>query len=143
MVETNLNRNSPPVTIAIPAYKTEFLAEAIRSALTQTYVNFEVLIVDDRSPNDVKSIVEKFDDARIRYYRNEKNVGRDDPSRNWQRCLELAQGEYICILCDDDVYAPEYIQTMVELVQQYPSCSAFRCGVSEINGKGEIIKYYP
>lgn len=132
----------PFVTIAIPAYKTEFLDQAIRSALMQTYNNFEVIVVDDCSPNDVKAIVEKFDDVRIRYYRNEKNVGRDDPSRNWQRCLELAQGEYICILCDDDVYAPGHLQTLMELVQRYPSCSVFRSGVSEINDNGKIRGYY-
>ena len=132
----------PFITIAIPAYKTVYLAEAIRSALMQTYSEFEVLVVDDCSLRGVKEVVDKFDDARIRYYRNEKNVGKDDPSRNWMRCLDLARGDYICILCDDDMYGPEYLQTLVALVKKYPSCSAFRCGVSEIDERGETKGYY-
>lgn len=132
----------PFITIAIPAYKTEYLAETIHSALIQTYSEFEVLVVDDCSPRGVKEVVEKFDDARLRYFRNEKNVGKEDPSRNWMRCLDLARGEYICILCDDDIYGPEYLQTLVTLVKKYPSCYAFRCGVSEIDERGEIRGYY-
>lgn len=133
----------PFITIAIPAYKTEFLAEAIRSALNQTYRDFELLVVDDCSPSAVKVVVDKFDDARLKYYRNKTNVGGEDPSRNWMKCLDLARGEYICILCDDDIYSPEYLQTMVELVKKYPSCSAFRCGVSEVNNSGKVCRYYP
>ena len=87
--------NLPLVTIAIPAYKTEFLAQAIHSAMMQTYNNFEIIVVDDCSPNGVRAVIEEFNDARISYYRNEKNVGKDDPSRNWQRCLEVAKGEYL------------------------------------------------
>ncbi len=132
----------PFITIAIPAYKTEFLPEAIRSALMQTYSDFEVLVVDDCLPGGVREVVDKFDDVRIRYYRNEKNVGKDDPSRNWMRCLDLARGEYICILCDDDMYGPDFLQTLVTLVNKYPSCSAFRCGVSEIDERGETRGYY-
>lgn len=132
----------PLVTIAIPAYKVEFLAQTIHSALLQTYGDFELLIVDDCSPNDVKAVVDGFSDERIRYYCNETNVGREDPSRNWQRCLELARGEYICILCDDDLYGPEYVQTLVQLAKRYPSCSAFRCGVSGINEHGDTEYYY-
>ena len=135
--------NMPLITIAIPAYKTEFLAQAIQSALAQTYSKYEILVVDDCSPNDVKAVVDSFSDERITYYRNEVNLGKNDPSRNWQRCLELARGEYICILCDDDIYGPEYLQTLVNLARRYPSCSAFRCGVSEIDDQGRVCKYYP
>lgn len=133
---------TPLVTIAIPAYKTEFLSEAIESALRQTYSNIEVIVVDDCSPNGVKTVADRFHDDRMRYYCNEVNVGAEDPSRNWQRCLELARGEYICILCDDDVYAPENIETLVELAQKYPSCSAFRSGMIRINEKGKTRGYY-
>lgn len=135
-------QNMPYVTIAIPAYKTEFLSEAIRSALAQTYRDTEIIVVDDYSPNNVKEVVESFSDKRLRYFRNEVNFGNNDPSRNWQRCLELARGEYICILCDDDMYGPEFLQTLITLVKKYPSCSAFRCGVSEIDERGEIRGYY-
>lgn len=132
----------PLVTIAIPAYKTEFLAEAIGSALAQTYANVEVLVVDDCSPQNVKAVVDTFRDERLTYSRNERNLGAADPSRNWQRCLELAHGEFLCILCDDDRYEPTYVQTLVSLSQKYPACAAFRCGVKEIDGSGQAVGYY-
>ena len=65
-------------TIAIPAYKSKFLSEAIDSCLAQTYTNFELVIVDDASPEALKSVVDRFHDNRIRFYRNEKNCGAVD-----------------------------------------------------------------
>ena len=133
---------TPLVTIAIPAYKTEFLAEAIASALAQTYASIEVLVVDDASPADVEAVVSRYSDPRLVYCRNARNLGAADPSRNWQRCLALARGEFICILCDDDVYAPDYVQTLLALAERYPSCAAFRSGVQEIDGAGKVTGYY-
>ena len=82
-------------TIAIPAYKKEYLEEAIRSVMAQSFADFELLILDDDSPNDLQSIVCKFNDKRIRYYRNERNVGALNVVKNWNKCLDLAEGEYI------------------------------------------------
>lgn len=62
-------------SITIPAYKQKYLYEAIESCLAQTYEDFELIIVDDASPEDLKSVVDQFDDKRIRFYRNEKNCG--------------------------------------------------------------------
>lgn len=131
------------VTIAIPAYKSCFLSDAIESALAQSYADIEVLIVDDCSPEDIKSIVNKFHDDRLRYYRNEKNLGKDDPSMNWNRCLELAHGEHISILCDDDIYHPDFVAEMVSLADRHSTCNAFRAGVQQIDSSGRITDYYP
>jgi len=135
--------NTPLVTIAIPAYKTAFLAEAISSALSQTYADIEVIVVDDASPNDVQGIVARFSDNRLSYHRNEKNLGKEDPSRNWNRCLELAKGDFICLLCDDDVYHKDFIAELISLQSKYPGCNAFRCGVKEIDSDGNTTEYYP
>lgn len=96
----------PLVSIGIPSYKAKYLADSIRSALNQTYNNIELIIVNDCSPEPIKDVVDKFNDARIRYYVNEKNLGGEDPGNNWNRCLELAKGEFFCLLCDDDMYEP-------------------------------------
>ena len=63
----------PFFTIAIPAYKRRFLKEAIDSVIAQTYSHFELVIVDDASPDDLFSVVSQYEDDRIRYYRNEVN----------------------------------------------------------------------
>lgn len=133
----------PFITIAIPAFKSEYLASAIYSALRQTYKNTEIIVVDDCSSNDVKSIVESIADDRVGYYRNDVNLGADDPSRNWNRCLELSKGEFICILCDDDMYSPTYVEEMVKLLGKYPDASVFRGGVSIIGSKQDVVDLFP
>ena len=58
---------TPLVSIAIPAYKKKFLADAIQSVLNQSIQDFELIIVNDKSPEDIDSVVEHFNDKRIRY----------------------------------------------------------------------------
>ena len=131
------------VTIAIPAYKTTYLKEAIVSALSQTYTNIEVIVVDDKSPNNIKEIVDAFDDDRVKYYRNETNLGAKDPAGNWNRCLELAQGEYFALLCDDDLYKPTFVEEMLKLSVAYPDCNVFRSRCATIDKHGEVVQLYP
>lgn len=66
---------TPLVSIAIPAYKKKFLADAIQSVLNQSIQDFELIIVNDKSPEDIDSVVEHFNDKRIRYFTNETNLG--------------------------------------------------------------------
>lgn len=131
------------VTIAIPAYKPYFIEQAIISALEQTYHNIEVVIVNDKSPYDIKSIVDKFSDKRISYYVNKENVGSKDPSRNWNECLKYAKGDFICILCDDDLYDKDFVSTLVSLAEKYPECNVFRSGVKEIDAQGNVTSLFP
>ena len=64
-------------SITIPAYKRAFLQECIQSVLTQTYADFELVIVNDHSPEDLDEIVNGFHDERIRYYKNEMGFGAE------------------------------------------------------------------
>lgn len=113
------------VTIAIPAYKKTFLADAIRSALSQTYANIELVIVDDDSPNDLQAIVATFKDSRIRYYRNFRNLGAQNVVKNWNKCLEYARGEFFVLLCDDDLLEANFVQELMKLANKYPTCNVF------------------
>lgn len=131
------------VSIVMPTYKTAFLAEAISSVLAQTYKNIELIIVNDKSPENVESVVNSFRDARIRYYKNEKNIGGKDPVANWNKCLSYIRGEYFCLICDDDVYAPDFVNEMLTLSNKYPKCSVFRSRVGIINGNGQLVDFYP
>ena len=67
---------SPTVSIVLPAYRqAQFLREAIDSCLRQTYPHFEAIVVDDASPDDTKTIVESYEDPRVRYVAHETNKG--------------------------------------------------------------------
>ena len=125
------------VTIAIPAYKSTYLREAIDSALAQDYKNIELVIVNDKSPYDIDSIVQSYDDFRIRYYVNDTNLGKESIVYNWNRCLDYAQGEFFVLLCDDDVLMPNFVSELLELARKYPLCSVFH---ARRNVKNELTE---
>ena len=124
--------NNTLFTIAIPAYKSKFLGEAIKSCLSQTYSNFELLIVDDASPDDLKSVVDGYRDGRIRFYRNEKNCGAVDVVDNWNICLSYAKGDYVICMGDDDRLLPNCLEEYAQLIEKYP-------GIGLLHGWTEII----
>ena len=110
----------PLVTILIPTYnRAQFLREALQSALTQTYQELEILILDDASPDETASVAAEFaDDPRVQYIRHSENLGI---SGNWRAGIERAQGEFFCFLHDDDTFEPEFIETLLEPFSADPS----------------------
>ena len=119
-------------SVTVPAYKAKYLKECIESVLAQTYRDFELLIVDDASPEDLKSIVKQFRDSRIRYYRNEKNCGAIDVVDNWNKCLEYAKGEWVICMGDDDKLLPNCLEEYAKLAEKHPQ-------VQVMHGWTEII----
>ena len=115
----------PLVTIAIPAYKKKYIKEAIDSALNQDYKNIEVIIVNDKSPYNLKDIIDQYEDNRIIYYENERNIGKHNPVNNWNRCVELAKGELFTLLCDDDKLMPNFVSELLKLAEKYQECNVF------------------
>ncbi len=97
------------VTIAIPTFKRpQLLEKALESALGQTdFENYEVIVVDnDPEENSVLEVIRKFQRENLYYFKNEANVGLYS---NWDRCIELAAGEYLSILNDDDWLSPNFL----------------------------------
>ena len=131
------------VSVAIPAYKSTFIRQAIESVINQTYYNLEIIIVNDKSPEDISGIVSTFYDSRINYYENQVNIGGNDPVANWNKCLSYAHGEFFALLCDDDLYEPTFVETMLHLAEKYPKCNVFRSKVKSIDGKGHVKEFYP
>lgn len=132
------------ISIGIPAYKSSYLKEAINSVLSQTYTNFELIIVNDKSPEDLDSIVLSYKDSRIRYYKNDINLGKKSIVHNWNKCLSYAEGEFFVLLCDDDVMRPEFLSTMLKYASQYKHCSVFRSRCFIVNKNiSNVIKESP
>ena len=118
-------------SITIPAFKQRYLYEAIESCLAQTYKDFELIIVDDASPEDLKSVVDRFQDSRIRYYRNEKNCGALHVVDNWNICLGYAKGDYVICMGDDDRLLPNCLEEYSKLIDKYPDLDIYH-GMTEI-----------
>ena len=126
-------------SFVLPAYKATYLQQAMQSILIQTYSDFELIVVDDCSPEYIEGIVSGFKDERISYFRNEKNIGGHDLVGQWNKCLSYAEGEYVILATDDDLYAPEFLKTFVPLIWEYPSVDIFRARVLQVNSNNEIL----
>jgi glycosyltransferase involved in cell wall biosynthesis len=124
-------------SICIPAFKQKHLKECIASILAQVEESFELVILNDNSPEPVEDTVMGFDDHRIRYYSNERNVGAYNLVNNWNKCLELSKGEYIVIMGDDDLLEPDYLQEFSKLIGLYPDLEVFHCRSQIIDDAGK------
>jgi glycosyltransferase involved in cell wall biosynthesis len=108
----------PKVSICIPTYnRAQILPYAVNSVLAQTYEDFELIICDDASPDETPTVVQQWDDPRIRYLRHPQNIQR---SRNMRAGFEAAQGEYFIKFDDDDALTPTFLEKTVAVLEANP-----------------------
>jgi glycosyltransferase involved in cell wall biosynthesis len=132
------------VTFIVPCYKlAHLLPECIQSILNQTYREFEILIMDDCSPDDTPTVAGSFSDQRIRYIRNERNLGH---LRNYNKGIDLSSGKYIWLIsADDKLRRTDTLERYVRVMQSdqnigYVFCSCV--GVQDGIETGIIDSYY-
>ncbi len=105
----------PRVSVCMPTYNyARYLPEAIESVLSQDYSDFELLIIDDCSRDDTRTVVQKYADAdpRVVFSVNDRNLGM---VQNWNLCLAKARGEYVRFLFGDDMLCrPDALSAMVD-----------------------------
>ena len=107
---------APKVSICVPVYNGElYIAETLRSALAQDFTDFELVISDNASTDRTADIVASLHDPRIIYSRSPSNVGAVG---NFNRCLELARGRYLKILCADDLLYPTCLSRQVDILER-------------------------
>lgn len=111
------------VSVIIPNYNhARYLDERIQSVLNQTYQNFEVIILDDKSTDDSREVIERYRGcpqvSHIIY--NEANSG--STFRQWEKGIGLAKGEFIWIAESDDYCEPSLLKALIEQVQAHPTC---------------------
>ncbi|WP_309741745.1 glycosyltransferase family 2 protein [Chamaesiphon sp. OTE_20_metabat_361] len=107
----------PFISVCIPTYNGQkYLKDTLDSVLLQTYKDFEILIVDDRSSDNTIDIAEEYAarDTRIEVIRNPQNLGLVG---NWNRCIELANGEWIKFVFQDDMIAPNCLEKLFAATQ--------------------------
>lgn len=129
------------VSVILPAYKKSFLQEAIESILSQSYRDFELVVVDDASPENLKEVVDEFSDSRLSYHRNEKNLGGKSLVDAWTHAMQYATGTFCVLASDDDIYHQDYLKEMIMLSEKYPSVDIFHCRTGNINANGKISSY--
>lgn len=121
MVETAAR---PLITIGIPTYaRTTYLRTALESCFSQTFSNYEIIVHDDTQGDSVKTLVESYGDARVRYLQNDPMLGLVAKLNDF---LVQARGEWLVILCDDDAFEPGLLQELVRLSEAHPAASLLR-----------------
>lgn len=135
-----MNKTNIKFSILIPAYKKIFFRECIDSILSQTYKNLELIIVDDKSPEDLETLISSYNDTRIFYYRNENNCGAINLVDNWNKCLDYASGDYLICMGDDDKLLPNCLEEYTKLINKYPDCNIYHAWTEIINENSEIIR---
>lgn len=114
-------KTMPTVSVIIPTFRrSRILPRAVRSVLEQTYPHLEVVVVDDRSPDDTHDVVKHMQqqDSRVRYLLNEGIKGCSGAKNAG---ITAARGGHIAFLDDDDAYCPDKIAKQVDVIQQHPN----------------------
>ena len=126
-------------SFVLPAYKGRYLHDSISSILNQDFIDFELIVVYDCSPDPIREIVANFNDKRLSYYRNEQNIGGKDLVAQWNHCLEYAKGDYVILATDDDLYEPNFLSTFVPFIAKHPDVELFRSRVLNVNSDNRIL----
>lgn len=131
---------SPRVTVLMPVYNgEEHLREAIESILAQTFEDFEFLIVNDGSTDRSAEVIGAYRDPRIRLVHNEANSGL---IATLNRGLELAAGEFICRMDQDDISLPERIARQTAFMESHPEIGACGAWFRKFGtGRGKVVRW--
>jgi glycosyltransferase involved in cell wall biosynthesis len=127
----------PKVSVCMPVYNgSDYIAESIESVLSQTYKDFDLIVSDNCSTDKTEDIVRSYHDPRLKYFRNTKNLGQ---TGNVNRCLELADGEYVCIFHHDDIMLPDNLERKVRLLDEHPEVGFVHSNIMLIDPNGDIV----
>jgi len=126
---------NPNVSFVVPCYKlAHLLPECLNSILGQSYGDFEVLIMDDCSPDNTAEVARSFQDPRVKYIRNDPNLGA---LSNYNKGIKLSRGKYVWLVSADDFLRRPYVlQRYVDLMEANPGIGFTFCpGVGVKVGK--------
>jgi glycosyltransferase involved in cell wall biosynthesis len=128
----------PRFSVVIPTYnQAQYLAKAIQSVLVQTYQDFEIIIVNNYSTDETVSVVNSFNDRRIKllHYHNQGVIGA---ARN--QGIEASRGEYVAFLDSDDVWYLEKLEKVKAVLQRCPEVDVIGHGIYQKRQDGQVIK---
>jgi glycosyltransferase involved in cell wall biosynthesis len=128
----------PRLTFAIPFWgRLDYFERALASIKAQTVSDWRALIVDDCSPTAaVRDLVERQNDERITYVRNDVNLGL---AGNWSRCLSLSTTPLVTLLHSDDELMPDYAKQLTQAYEQWPDAIAIFCSAHVIDENSKVV----
>lgn len=127
------------LSIGLPVYNgEEYLEETLVSLQKQTFQDYTLIISDNASTDRTGEICQSYAamDPRIRYFRNEKNIGA---TQNWYRVFDLSSSEYFASAAHDDLYAPDYMQKCIDVLDCDPTVVLCYSRTKVIDESGEIL----
>lgn len=128
----------PEVTVIITTYnRSQLLPNAIESVLEQTFKGFELLVVDNGSTDNTRSIVEQYKDDRVKYILNDEPTGSCAAPRNLG--IKIAKSKYIAFLDDDDIWYPKKLEICTDEFEKNPEV-VLVCHAQNIVQDGKIIR---
>lgn len=128
---------TPAVSVLMSVHNGErFLREAVESILSQTFTDFEFIIVDDGSTDRSAEIVESYTDARVRLLHNDRNLGL---SQSLNRGLQEVVGRYVARMDADDISLPERFERQITFMDQHPEVGACGTWAKDIDSAGAIV----
>ena len=127
---------APLVSVLMPVYKTAlYLREAMDSILTQTFTDFELIVLDDCSPDNAEDVLSEYNDSRIVRYRGENNQGLANVLNIG---IEMAQGKYIARMDSDDISLPDRLRVQVDYLECHPDIDLCSCGMQLFGDKNDV-----
>ena len=129
---------APLVSVILPVYNCEsFIHETVESILNQTYIDFELLIIDDASSDETVMKIKQFEDDRIKLIEKPENTGY---TNSLNQGIKLAKGKYIARMDSDDICEPNRFEKQVKMLENRPELIV--CGSAiQINGGDQVLKY--
>lgn len=125
----------PTISILMPVYKTsQYLREAIDSILAQTFTDFELIILNDCSPDNAEEVLDGYDDPRIVRYLGEKNSGLANVLNIG---MQIAKGKYIARMDSDDISMPERLEIQVNYLESHPDIDLCSCGMKMFGARND------
>lgn len=113
------DKNQPLVTVITPLYNAqEYIAQTIESVISQTYQNWEMIIVDDCSTDSSRDVVSRYvsKDERIKLIQSESNFG--GPARPRNIALKNSKGDFVAFLDADDIWLPQKLEKQINFLKQ-------------------------
>jgi glycosyltransferase involved in cell wall biosynthesis len=131
-------KTNPKITVLMPVYNDErYIRDSINSVLIQTFTDFEFLIIDDGSIDSTADIIKSYCDNRIRYVRNEQNLGL---TKSLNIGLDLADGEYIARHDSDDLMEKTRLEKQLDYLQNHPEIVMLGSYYKIVDENNNIIK---